>query len=172
MLAGLQSDFDKQLATKRAIEENALSTRKRMEQATSLISGLSGERQRWTSDRDAFADIKSRLVGDVALACAFVAYCGPFNQDFRQYLVNHLLTNDIRERNIPLSSNIDLTDFLADIGTIGDWNLAGLPTDPLSIQNGILVTKSTRYPLLIDPQGQALNWITNHEENRMPLFGT
>ena len=171
VLAKLQADFDKQIATKRAIEENAASTRKRMEQATSLISGLAGERQRWNNDRDEFANIKTRLVGDVALACAFVAYCGPFNQDFREYLIQDRLTKDLRERKIPLSANIDLTEFLADIGTIGDWNLAGLPTDPLSIQNGILVTRSTRYPLLIDPQGQAINWICNHEENKMPLFG-
>jgi len=171
VLAGLQRDFDKQLATKRAIEENALNTRKRMEQATSLISGLAGERERWTNDKNEFASIKSRLVGDVALACAFVAYCGPFNQDFREYLVNHRLTNDLKERDIPLSKGIDLTTFLVDAGTIGDWNIAGLPTDPLSIQNGILVTRSTRYPLLIDPQGQAIAWITNHEEPRMPTFG-
>jgi dynein heavy chain len=172
VLGNLQKDFDNQLATKRKIEENAINTRKRMEQATSLISGLGGERIRWTNDRDEFADIKSRLVGDVALACAFVAYCGPFNQDFREYLVNHKLTTDLRQRAIPLSPAIDLTDFLADVGTIGDWNLAGLPTDPLSIQNGILVTRSNRYPLLIDPQGQALNWIVNHEESKMPIFGT
>ena len=70
-----------------------------------------------------------------------------------------------------MSPNLDLTEFLADIGTIGDWNLAGLPTDPLSIQNGILVTRSSRYPLLIDPQGQALRWICSHEEKRMPYFG-
>ena len=171
ILAGLQQDFDKQLATKRAIEENAANTRKRMEQATSLISGLAGERQRWNNDRDEFANIKSRLVGDVALACAFVAYCGPFNQDFREYLIHHRLTKDLRDRKIPLSANIDLTEFLADIGTIGDWNLAGLPTDSLSIQNGILVTRSSRFPLLIDPQGQAINWICNHEESRMPHFG-
>jgi dynein heavy chain len=158
VLAGLQNDFDRQLATKRAIEENAKNTRKRMEQATSLISGLAGERMRWNSDREEFANIKMQLIGDVALACAFVAYCGPFNQDFREYLIRHKLTVDLKDRKIPFSTFLDLTEFLADIGTIGDWNMEGLPTDPLSIQNGILVTRSSRYPLLIDPQGQALNW--------------
>jgi len=152
VLGALQQDFDRQLATKRSIEENAKSTRKRMEQATSLISGLAGERTRWNNDREEFANIKSQLIGDIALACAFVAYCGPFNQVFREYLIHSKLSADLRERKIPLSHNLDLTDFLADIGTIGDWNLAGLPTDPLSIQNGILVTRSSRFPLLIDPQ--------------------
>eukprot|EP01042_Synura_sphagnicola_P000006 gene6-7_t len=170
-LSALQDDFDQKIAYKRAIEENAANTKKRMEQATALINGLAGERQRWKDDRDEFTNITMRLVGDVALACAFVAYCGPFNQDFREYLVHHRLSMDLKERQIPLSSNLDLTHFLADIGTIGDWNLEGLPTDPLSIQNGILVTRSLRYPLLIDPQGQAINWICNHEETRMPVFG-
>ena len=136
VLSGLQLDFDNMLATKRAIEENAINTKKRMEQATSLIQGLSGEQTRWKNDREEFASIKMRLVGDCALACAFVSYCGPLNQDFRQYLTTVRLTTDLKERNIPLTANLDLTDFLADIGTIGDWNMAGLPTDPLSIQNG------------------------------------
>ena len=171
VLNNLQIDFDRQMASKKAIEENALSTRKRMEQATALINGLGGERKRWNDDRDEFANTKKRLVGDVAVACAFVAYCGPFNQDFREYIISHKLTVDLKERKIPLSSNLDLTGFLVDIGTIGDWTMSGLPTDPLSIQNGILVTRSSRYPMLIDPQGQALNWIGNHEENRLPHFG-
>lgn len=56
-------------------------------QATALIVGLGGERARWTKDSRRFADTKRRLVGDVALSCAFVGYCGPFNQEFRDHLV-------------------------------------------------------------------------------------
>jgi len=62
-----------------------------------------------------------------------------------------------------VSEGLQLTQFLVDNATIGEWNLEGLPSDDLSIQNGIMVTRSSRYPLMIDPQSQAYTWIKQRE---------
>jgi dynein heavy chain len=36
--------------------------------------------------KDLFQQTKRELVGNVAKACAFVSYCGPFNSEFRKKL--------------------------------------------------------------------------------------
>merc|ERR1711924_241249 len=140
------------------IEDGAMALQRKMTQASDLIGGLAGERIRWTEDSHTFESLKERLVGDCAVACAFVSYCGPFNQDFRAYMVNQKFYVDCVQRGVPATKNIDIIPFLVDAGTIGDGNQQGLPTDELSIQNGILTTSSTRYPLMIDPQAQAITW--------------
>jgi dynein heavy chain len=171
VLDKLKQDFEDKMASKRAIEQGAMATKKRMEQATSLIDGLAGERKRWTEDSERFAHTKLSLVGDCALGSAFVSYAGPFSQEFRAKLVFGLLMADLKERDIPVTEGLELSSFLVDLGTVGDWNMQGLPTDSLSIENGIMVTSSSRYPLLIDPQGQGLNWIKEREKDNMPSFG-
>lgn len=49
--------------------------------------------------------------------------------------------------------------FLVSNDKIGDWLLQGLPNDELSKQNGIIIEKSKRFPLIIDPQNQARTWL-------------
>merc|ERR1711937_808483 len=158
------------MARKLAIEEGLNSTKAKMSKAENLITGLSGERTRWEEDKERFADIKQKLVGDCALACAFISYCGPFNQQYRSKIVTDYFTKDLLDRNVPVSTDMDVVSFLVDQGTIGDWHLQGLPSDPLSSQNGILVTSSSRFPLVVDPQKQGLSWIPSREgmANRLP----
>jgi dynein heavy chain len=170
-LKELKDAFDSQMAAKQRIADNANALQRKMEQASRLINGLSGERVRWTEDSNNFVETKRRLVGDVAVACAFTPYCGPFNQSFRRYIIEDKFVGDCKAQGVPITPDLDVVGLLVDAGTVGDWNQEGLPTDPLSIQNGIMVTQAARYPLLIDPQGQAISWIKNREKRNMPLFG-
>ena len=114
--------------------------------------------------QEAFADEIRRMAGDVALACAFVCYAGPFNADFRTLLLKEYFYADCIAKKIPVTAELSVTDFMVDEGTIGDWAREGLPRDELSVQNGIMVTRSSKWPLLIDPQGQGLGWIKRRDE--------
>lgn len=56
-----------------------------------------------------------------------------------------------------------MKEFLSDPTSIRKWNIQGLPSDDFSTENGIIITRGTRWPLVIDPQGQAVKWIRNME---------
>ena len=43
---------------------------------------------------------------------------------------------------------------------------AGLPRDTLSVENGVITQFSRRWPLFIDPQGQANKWVKTMEKDR------
>ncbi|KAF9801566.1 hypothetical protein SFRURICE_015060 [Spodoptera frugiperda] len=162
-LAEVQRQFDEAMVLKQVVLDEAALCQQKMDAASALINGLSGERIRWTEQSALFKSEIERLVGDILLLIGFLSYSGPFNQEFRNLLISNWL-GDLINRKIPVTMNLNITSELTDNATIGEWNLCGLPTDELSIQNGIIVTKAARFPLLIDPQTQGKNWIKNMEK--------
>uniref|UniRef100_A0A7S0HBM9 Uncharacterized protein n=1 Tax=Hanusia phi TaxID=3032 RepID=A0A7S0HBM9_9CRYP len=62
----MQEKFDKAMADKQKLQDEADATKRKMDAANALISGLSGEKVRWTQQSKEFDDQIARLVGDCA----------------------------------------------------------------------------------------------------------
>jgi hypothetical protein len=58
----------------------------------------------------------------------------------------------VKALSIPASEAFDFALFLADPAAVRDWNIQGLPSDSFSTENGVMVTRGRRWPLMIDPQ--------------------
>lgn len=70
---------------------------------------------------------------------------------------------NISYSNITLNITLNILLSLFHCLKVREWNIWGLPTDEVSIDNGILVTRGKRWPLMIDPQGQANSWVKSME---------
>ncbi|KAG5443966.1 Dynein heavy chain 3, axonemal [Clonorchis sinensis] len=161
----LQDQLDEMQTKKQDLEDNIELCSKKLDRAEKLISGLGGEKTRWT---DAAAMLKHRyhnIIGDVLLSAGVVAYLGPFTVDFRAGISQEWHELCIKLE-VPCSEVFRISDTLGDPVKIRSWNIAGLPVDSFSIDNGIIVTNSDRWSLCIDPQGQANKWIKNMEKSR------
>ena len=62
---------------------------------------------------------------------------------------------------VPFNEETTVVSFLADPVKVRSWQIAGLPKDNLSVENAVFVQFSRRWPLFIDPQGQANKWVKN-----------
>ncbi|CAD7925016.1 unnamed protein product [Amoebophrya sp. A120] len=162
-LGKLQADEAEQSAKLKELKDEADLMQRRLGAASQLITGLAGERVRWTADLEVQGEIRTRLVGDCLNNAAFVSYAGPFNYEFRTEMAYVDWYGYIKDNKIPISEKYRLEDLLTSEVEVAAWNGFGLPADELSIQNGILVTRSARYPLCVDPQMQAVNWIKKKE---------
>ncbi|KAA0723088.1 Dynein heavy chain 2, axonemal [Triplophysa tibetana] len=72
----------------------------------------------------------------------------------------------VRELEVPCSPGFSFAAFLSKPTAVREWNIQGLPSDAFSTENGVIVTRGNRWPLMVDPQGQAQKWIKNMELKR------
>lgn len=162
-LQEVKEQYDTAVAEKQRLTDAANVCLRKMTAATALINGLGGEKHRWTQQSKDFKIQLGKLVGDVLLATGFLSYCGPYNQEFRASLLKCWM-QILRLKNIPYTHNLNIINMLVESATVSEWTLQGLPNDELSIQNALIVTKSSSYPLLCDPQSQGKLWIKNKED--------
>ena len=145
-----------------SLDNECNTTKARLERASVLTVSLKDENERWQVAVTRLNEQLRNVIGDVFISAACISYYGPFTGQYRKKLVD-LWTEQCQELKIPTSAGVDLQSTLGDPMVIRDWNLKELPSDDVSINNGIIVTRCERWPLMIDPQVQANKWIRNME---------
>jgi dynein heavy chain len=132
----------------------------KLERAHKLIGGLGGEKARWGENVSKLTAELTLLPGDCIVAAGVVSYAGPFTSDYRLEFESLWLS---RLDDVQITHNEECTmrHVLGEPVKIQQWVVYTLPNDALSIENGIIIDRSRRWPLMIDPQRQANKYIKN-----------
>ena len=135
----------------------------KLDLARRFINALGDSEGRWKDNIAEFDEQLKIIVGDIVIASAFVSYVGPFPKLYRER-IKLSFSNFIKTNKIPISPKGDNPlNILASDAEKAAWNKQRLPADPVSIENGAILTNSERWTLLIDPQLQGIQWIREKE---------
>lgn len=158
----LKEQCDATLAEKQRLVDESELTQARLQRAEKLTLGLSDERVRWKHSIEQLKDEGKAIIGDSFLAAACISYLGPFDGHFRAKILSHWVS--YAGNLVDVSSPFTLEDACGDAMELREWQLLGLPSDSVSAGNAICIMKDKeRWPLMIDPQQQASQWIKRME---------
>ncbi|CAH2255707.1 dynein heavy chain 14, axonemal [Pelobates cultripes] len=162
----LQRQYNESVAEKDLLAHRKQLTAVRLKTASVLISALDEEKVRWQESVNRLDLRLEGTLGNLLVSAAFIVYCGVFTSDYRMQLVGEWLKL-CETYKIPASDDYSVIRAMASKNEVRRWQNEGLPPDPYSTENAILVKNGQRWPLLIDPHGQAFKWICQMEGERL-----
>ncbi|XP_011500273.1 PREDICTED: dynein heavy chain 7, axonemal-like [Ceratosolen solmsi marchali] len=169
-LATLKDNLQSKKTDYQKMMVNVSDCEEKLKRAEELIGGLGGEYARWSLNAKELGERYDRLTGDIMIASGVIAYLGPFTTLFRNKQIEDWV-EFCTSLNIICTKDFLLRDILGIPVLIRSWHIFGLPTDSFSVDNGIIVKNTRRWPLMIDPQSQANKWIKNMEkENNLSII--
>uniref|UniRef100_A0A0G4EZA7 AAA+ ATPase domain-containing protein n=1 Tax=Chromera velia CCMP2878 TaxID=1169474 RepID=A0A0G4EZA7_9ALVE len=157
-LEKLEADYNSSIKKKDDLTKEIEDCQVKLVRAEKLIGGLGGEKTRWTQMVKELGEDMVLIPGNSLVSAGMVAYAGPFIASYRSDMEDSWREELVRLE-IPHSEGVTMLKFLGEPVKIRQWNVCGLPSDNLSVENGIVVDKARRWPLMIDPQNQANRYI-------------
>ena len=142
------------------IKSEMETVRVKVSRSLTLIDNLSSERIRWEQTSNGFEHQMSTIIGDVLVCAAHLAYSGYFDQKYRDHLMTKW-TSHLSRSGIKFKTELSIPDFLSSADERMAWQSNALPMDDLCIENAIMLKRFSRYPLIIDPSGQATAFLMN-----------
>ncbi|XP_064484606.1 dynein heavy chain, cytoplasmic-like isoform X2 [Ornithodoros turicata] len=164
-IASYKEEYANLVSQAQAIKTDLANVQAKVDRSIALLSSLSSEKQRWEDSSETFKNQMSTMAGDVLLGSAFLAYAGYFDQQYRHNLF-HNWCSHLQQAGIHFRLDLARTEYLSTADERLRWQANALPTDDLCTENAIMLKRFNRYPLIIDPSGQATRYILNEFRER------
>ncbi|XP_015784706.1 dynein heavy chain, cytoplasmic isoform X1 [Tetranychus urticae] len=164
-IASYKEEYANLVSQAQAIKADLAAVQAKVDRSIALISSLSSEKDRWKVSSDTFKHQMQTIAGDVLLSAAFLAYAGYFDQQYRQNLFNSWCTH-LQQAGILFRTDLARTEYLSTADERLRWQANCLPSDDLCVENAIMLKRFNRYPLIIDPSGQATKFLLNEFANK------
>ncbi|OWR44117.1 dynein heavy chain [Danaus plexippus plexippus] len=164
-IASYKEEYAQLISQAQAIKTDLENVQAKVDRSIALLKSLGIERERWEASSETFRSQMSTIVGDVLLSAAFIAYGGYFDQHYRQNLFS-MWSSHLAAANIKFRADIARTEYLSNPDERLRWQANALPTDELCVENAIMLRRFNRYPLIIDPSGQATEFIMREFKER------
>lgn len=130
----------------------------KVDRAESLMKSLSQESERWSKSSEGFQAILRNLVGDGLQMAAFLTYSGFFTFNTRRLLLKQWRST-LDLLGIEFREDLSMIESLSKASDRLKWQSRGLPSDSLSLENGAILDRCVRFPLIIDPSGNAIDFV-------------
>jgi dynein heavy chain 1 len=160
-----QEEYAVLISETQAIKSEMERVEGKVDRSMKLLGSLSSERERWESGSRTFDVEMSTIVGDVLLSSAFLAYGGFFDQSYREGMWQEW-SHHLAEANLKYKPELSLSEYLSTADDRLSWQSKALPSDALCTENAIMLKSYNRYPLIIDPTGQATTFLLNEYKDR------
>jgi dynein heavy chain len=134
-----------------------------LNRAEKILESLDGKGEDWTNKIKKNETTLSRLVGNVLLYAAAITYLGPYDSATRKRIIPSWI-DKCHSLGVPYDPDFSIDMFTSEL-EFREWHRLGLPTDLKNKENAILLLKNSRWPFLIDPEGQVIRWIKHIERS-------
>lgn len=157
-IAQYKTDYARLIRDVEALKAEMEAVTTKISRAESLLRSLGHESERWSKSSETFQTIMRSLIGDGLLMAAFLTYDGFF--DFKTRLIMMAQWKNVLESlGVEFREDLAFVESLSTASHRLKWQSQGLPGDHLSLENGVIMDHAVRFPLVIDPSGQAINFL-------------
>lgn len=157
-IANYKSEYATLIRDVEALKHEMEVVTTKVERAESLMKSLSQESERWSKSSEGFQSILTSLVGDGLQMAAFLTYAGFFPFSARRSLLEQW-RSALDDLGIEFRDDLSMVESLSKASDRLEWQSQGLPSDSLSLENGVIISRCVRFPLIIDPSGHAIDFM-------------